>query len=108
MNNLIEKNYQSTLGYLQVITGAWCCYRFSALSLQNTENGSIVEKIYLKPVNNPKEVNQKSIIELNMNLAEDRVLSLSVYSLEGKDYTLKYIPNAIAETDVVEDIIEFM
>jgi len=43
-----------------------------------------------------------------MNLAEDRVLSLSVYSLEGKDYTLKYIPNAIAETDVVEDIIEFM
>jgi len=43
-----------------------------------------------------------------MNLAEDRILCLSIYCLEGKDYTLEYIPSAEADTDVVDTIVEFM
>ena len=37
---------------------------------------------YLKPVTNPNAVAHDSLIEQNMNLAEDRILCLSIYCLE--------------------------
>ena len=43
-----------------------------------------------------------------MNLAEDRILCLSIYCLEGKDYSLEYIPSAEADIRVIESFVEIM
>jgi chitin synthase len=43
-----------------------------------------------------------------MFLAEDRILCLGIFSLKGNDYTLKYVPNAVARTDAVDSNEEFM
>ena len=37
-----------------------------------------------------------------MFLAEDRILCLSIFCLEGSAYTLKYVPDAGARTDAVD------
>ena len=34
-----------------------------------------------------------------MYLAEDRILSLGIFCQKGSQYTLKYVPDAVAYTD---------
>jgi chitin synthase len=43
-----------------------------------------------------------------MFLAEDRILCLGIYCQVESNYTLRYIPDAVAKTDAVDDILEFM
>lgn len=40
-----------------------------------------------------------------MNLAEDRILCLKIFSKKGKRYTLRYIRNATARVDPVTDLV---
>ena len=46
---------------------------------------------------------EKDFREANMYLAEDRILSLGIYTQTNCEYTLKYVPNAIAYTDPMKD-----
>ncbi len=46
--------------------------------------------------------------EANMFLAEDRILCLGIYCQVDSNYTLRYIPDAVARTDAVDDFLEFM
>jgi chitin synthase len=66
-----------------------------------------LEKKYLKTALNPSEP-IKDHKEANMFLAEDRILCLGIFSLEKNNYTLKYVPNAVARTDAVDSNEEFM
>jgi chitin synthase len=43
-----------------------------------------------------------------MFLAEDRILCLGIFSLEKKNFTLKYVPTAVARTDAIDSNEEFM
>jgi chitin synthase len=43
-----------------------------------------------------------------MYLAEDRILSLGIYCQMNCDYILKYVPNAIAYTDPMQDHVNLM
>jgi chitin synthase len=43
-----------------------------------------------------------------MYLAEDRILCLEIYSWLGKDYYLKYIPNAKAVVDPVTSLHDML
>ncbi len=43
-----------------------------------------------------------------MYLAEDRILCLGLFTQIDSDYILKYVPDADAYTDAVDDFIEFM
>ncbi len=43
-----------------------------------------------------------------MYLAEDRILCLGIFCQSGKKMTLKYIPDAEARTDAVDDFVEFV
>ena len=43
-----------------------------------------------------------------MYLAEDRILCLGIYCQDESDYTLKYIPDAVAKTDAVDKFVEFI
>lgn len=43
-----------------------------------------------------------------MYLAEDRILSLGIYCQMNCNYILKYVPNAIAYTDPMQDHLNLM
>lgn len=43
-----------------------------------------------------------------MYLAEDRILCLAIFTQPGKDFTLKYIPKAVARTDAIDSMPEFI
>ena len=43
-----------------------------------------------------------------MYLAEDRILCLGIFTLKENDFTLIYVPNAVARTDAVDTFEEFM
>ncbi len=43
-----------------------------------------------------------------MYLAEDRILSLGIYTVPDNKYTLKYIPDAMAKTDPMKSHKELM
>jgi chitin synthase len=46
--------------------------------------------------------------EANMYLAEDRILCLGIFCQAESNYIMKYIPDAVARTDAVDNIIEFI
>jgi chitin synthase len=43
-----------------------------------------------------------------MFLAEDRILSLGIYCQVKSNYSLHYIPDAIAKTDAAADLVELL
>jgi chitin synthase len=43
-----------------------------------------------------------------MYLAEDRILCLGIYCQKGAKYFLKYVPDAVAKTDPMDDLIDLM
>jgi chitin synthase len=45
---------------------------------------------------------------MNMLLAEDRLLTLALFTKPRKKYVLRYIPNAVAYTDAVMNIFEWI
>ena len=50
----------------------------------------------------------QNLQEMNVYLAEDRILSLGIVCQEDKTYKLKYVPDAYAETDAVMNFMEFI
>ena len=103
----MDKNFESCLGFLHVLPGAWSAYRYDALSKGAAFKENLLEKRYLKQILNP-ELGQGDFREANMYLAEDRILCLGMFCQINSRYKLRYIPDAIARTDAVDDLIEFM
>ncbi|KRX06345.1 hypothetical protein PPERSA_04958 [Pseudocohnilembus persalinus] len=105
----MDKNFESFFGFLQVLPGAWSCYRYEALNKAQKFKENLVEKRYLKGALNPNMDKSKlSLEENNMYLAEDRILCLGIFAQEFFKYSLKYVPNARAYTDAIDNNIEFM
>ncbi|KAL4466748.1 hypothetical protein ABPG74_010345 [Tetrahymena malaccensis] len=101
--HMIDKNFESFLGFLHVLPGAWSAYRYDALSVTKQHRENIIQKRYLKQILN-KNLMSNNIQELNMFLAEDRILCLGIFCQEGRNYKLKFIPDAKAFTDPVESL----
>ncbi|KAL4509921.1 hypothetical protein ABPG72_010114 [Tetrahymena utriculariae] len=101
--HMIDKNFESFLGFLHVLPGAWSAYRYDALSVTKQHRENIIQKRYLKQILN-KKLMSNNIQELNMFLAEDRILCLGIFCQEGRNYKLKFIPDAKAFTDPVESL----
>ena len=100
---MYDKSAESALGFLHVLPGAWSAYRYDALIKSEKFEPNILEKNYFKMILNPQLEAKKDFQEANMYLAEDRMLSLGIYCQMDSKYILKYIPNAIAETDPMEN-----
>ena len=107
MSHLFDKNAESALGFLHVLPGAWAGYRYEALIKSEKFEPNILERNYFKMILNP-DMDVKDFREANMYLAEDRILSLGIYSQMNSKYTLKYIPDAIAYTDPMKDHANLM
>lgn len=97
--HIFDKSFESMFGFIAVLPGAWSAYRWDALS-----EDELLEKEYLKTVLDP-DYSFKTVKEANQILAEDRLLCLAIFTKKNKDFILKYAPDAIARTDVIDSLI---
>ncbi|EAR90453.2 chitin synthase (macronuclear) [Tetrahymena thermophila SB210] len=105
--HIIDKNFDSFLGFLHVLPGAWSAYRYDALELRYDQKSNFMQDSYFKSVLNP-DLLTDDIKEANKFLAEDRILCLGIISAKGSNYQLKYLPDAYAVTDSPETLEEFI
>lgn len=96
--HIFDKAFESTFGFIAVLPGAWSAYRWDALSEDN-----LLEREYLQTVLDPNFLPQ-SLKQANKLLAEDRLLCLAIFTKRNKDYVLKYVPDAEANTDLLNTI----
>ncbi|CAG8840392.1 13757_t:CDS:2, partial [Gigaspora margarita] len=101
MSNILDKPSESVFGYISVLLGAFSAYRYKALM-----NGPL-EK-YLKGKTMYDSGATKSIFEANMYLAEDHILSFELVIKKNESWKLQYIKSAKAETDVPDNVPEFI
>jgi chitin synthase len=87
-----DKAMESFFGYNSVLPGAYCMFRWKAIS------GAPMDAFF-KLVNSTKE---PTCPEANEYLAEDRVMCLQIYIKENAGYYLCYLPDAKAVTDAPE------
>ncbi|KAL4476141.1 hypothetical protein ABPG74_009874 [Tetrahymena malaccensis] len=105
--HMIDKNFESCLGFLHVLPGAWSAYRYKALNITKEHRENLIQKRYLKQILN-KNLLSNTIQELNMFLAEDRILCLGIFCQVESSYKLKFIPDAKAFTDPVDTFEDFL
>lgn len=96
--HIFDKAFESTFGFIAVLPGAWSAYRWDALSEDN-----LLEREYLQTVLDPN-FQPQSLKQANKLLAEDRLLCLAIFTKRNKDYLLKYVPDAEANTDLLDTI----
>ncbi|KAL4487126.1 hypothetical protein ABPG72_001578 [Tetrahymena utriculariae] len=101
MGHLIDKPFESLFGFIQVLPGAFSGYRWEALK-RDDEGNSILDDYLASVLDKDQEL---TLEQQNMNLAEDRILCLKIFSKKGKKYTLRYIRNATARVDPVTDLV---
>ncbi|CAO3590745.1 unnamed protein product [Absidia cylindrospora] len=104
MSNILDKPLESVFGYISVLPGAFSAYRYTAL--QNDVNGhGPLEKYFLGEVLHGSDA---GIFEANMYLAEDRILCYELVAKKDASWTLHYVSSAYGETDVPDNVPEFI
>ncbi|KAI9356488.1 chitin synthase-domain-containing protein [Zopfochytrium polystomum] len=97
ISNVLDKPLESVFGYISVLPGAFSAYRYEAIL------GQPLEK-YFKGDHSEGAPEQVS----NINRAEDRILCFEVVMKADKNWILKYVKSAVAETDVPRTLDELI
>ena len=96
MSHVLDKSTESVFGFISVLPGAFSAYRYCAIKPGDDGTGPLVE--YFKSITaSPKELGP---FKANMYLAEDRILCYEIIARADEKWTLHYVKNAVAETDV--------
>lgn len=104
ISNILDKPLESVFGYISVLPGALSAYRYRAL--QNHEDGSGPLNSYF--LGETQEGRDHDVFTANMYLAEDRILCWELVAKRNAKWVLKYVKEATGETDVPEDVPEFI
>lgn len=105
MSNILDKPLESVFGYISVLPGALSAYRYCAL--KNHADGTGPLHSYFKG-ENLAEVATRDVFSANMYLAEDRILCWELVAKKSEKWVLKYVKLAKGETDVPENLPEFI
>lgn len=104
VSNILDKPLESVFGYITVLPGALSAYRYRAL--QNHEDGTGPLNSYF--LGETQEGRDQDVFTANMYLAEDRILCWELVAKRDSKWILKYVKEAQGETDVPEEIPEFI
>lgn len=104
MSNILDKPIESVFGYITVLPGALSAYRFHAL--QNDASGHGPLSQYFK--GETLHGSEADIFTANMYLAEDRILCWELVAKRNEQWVLKFVKNAVGETDVPDSVTEFI
>ncbi|KAI0708527.1 chitin synthase-domain-containing protein [Earliella scabrosa] len=113
MSNILDKPFESAIGYISVLPGAFSAYRYVAISRSSTDNPDsesscpLDQYLALADKYSTSE-GPDNLLVRNMYLAEDRILGFEVFARPNHDYILKYVKNAKADTDAVMTMSEFI
>jgi chitin synthase len=104
MSNILDKPLESVFGYITVLPGALSAYRFFAL--QNDADGHGPLNQYFK--GETLHGQDADVFTANMYLAEDRILCWELVAKREERWVLKFVKNAVGETDVPDTVPEFI
>ena len=91
-------------GYISVLPGAFSAYRYIALRNDDMGQGPLAS--YFK--GETLAGHDADIFTSNMYLAEDRILCWELVAKKGDAWILKFVKSAQGETDVPDQITEFI
>jgi len=91
VSHFMDKCMESLFGFVTVLPGAFCAYRWKAI------NGEPLDEHYFYALEPEAEIN---CFKANMYLAEDRVLGAALVFRRQKGYLLYYVEKSKAYTDV--------
>jgi chitin synthase len=101
----IDWPVQALCGYLEVVPGQFCILRWRALSSNAEPN----ERTKDSPLSHYfRGLQALSPLESNLFLAEDRVLGFELISQRQTDWTIRYVPDAVAVTDECKSLSELL
>ncbi|KAI8816432.1 chitin synthase-domain-containing protein [Fimicolochytrium jonesii] len=98
MSNILDKPLESVCGYISVLPGAFSAYRYIALQGKPLSQYFKGETMH----------GGASVSTANMYLAEDRILCFELVTKKDQAWVLKYVKSAKAETDVPDNVPEFI
>jgi len=106
ISNILDKPLESVFGYISVLPGAFSAYRYKALQNYDTSEG---KKGPLYAYFKGEKLHEGcNMFKSNMYLAEDRILCFELVAKKNCRWILKYVKAAKAETDVPDNIPEFI
>ncbi|KAI8923456.1 chitin synthase-domain-containing protein [Entophlyctis helioformis] len=103
MSNMLDKPFESVLGFISVLPGAFSAYRYRAL-LNRGDGVGPLEKYFI----GEKMHGGPNLTMANMYLAEDRVLCFELVTKRDEAWVLRYVKKAKAETDVPDAVPEYI
>ncbi|KAJ3130294.1 Chitin synthase, class 2 [Nowakowskiella sp. JEL0407] len=106
ISNLLDKSLESVFGYITVLPGAFSAYRYKALLDTGPGIGPMAK--YFEGESQTQKASDSSIFSANLYLAEDRILCFELVAKQDSRWTLHYVKNAYADTDVPDTIPEFL
>ncbi|KDO32861.1 hypothetical protein SPRG_02554 [Saprolegnia parasitica CBS 223.65] len=101
--NIMDASLQSVFGFIGVLPGAFSAYRYEAIRPINGV-GPLAE--YFKSLTASKK--ELGLCVGNMYLAEDRILCFEILARKNCDWTMHYVKDAIAHTDVPETLVDLI
>ncbi|KAF5102778.1 hypothetical protein D0Z03_000332 [Geotrichum reessii] len=104
ISNILDKPMESMFGYISVLPGALSAYRYHAL--RNLPDGTGPLNTYFK--GEFLHGSDTDVFTSNMYLAEDRILCWELVAKRGEKWLLRYVKQATGETDVPNDVAEFI
>lgn len=105
--NILDKPLESTFGFISVLPGAFSAYRYQALQGRPLEQYFLGDHSLADRLGD-KGLHGMNIFTRNMFLAEDRILCFEITFKKGDKWHLQYVKASKAETDVPEEIDEFI
>ncbi|KAF2106198.1 BcCHSIII, class III chitin synthase [Lophiotrema nucula] len=104
---ILDKAMESAFGYLNVLPGAFSAYRFRAIMGRPLEQYFHGDPTLIKMLGK-KGVEGMNAFKRNMFLAEDRILAYELITKAGTKWHTLVITEARAETDVPDNMIDFI
>lgn len=103
MSNILDKPLESVFGFISVLPGAFSAYRFKALQDSYPGVGPLSSYFLGEKMHTGSDV-----FSANMYLAEDRILCFELVTKRNESWLLRYVKAAKAETDVPDNVPEFI